>query len=157
MTTKRDENDNKYSKGLDPLSHMHGRQPSGRMDHGRFSIFQWLWIAYKENNKSKSVLSCCYESLHCSKVFQLLPYLALCTAGGFIFNKNLQHYLARRSTMKSTTVKEQFFLCLWLHHETHYDGDKMVTVRVTVSRDKNKILKSRRQQSTRQNQYNIQL
>ena len=43
MTTKRDENDNKYSKGLDPLSHMHGRQPSGRMDHGRYSIFEWLW------------------------------------------------------------------------------------------------------------------
>ena len=114
MTTKRDENDNKYSKGLDPLSHMHGRPSSERMDHGRFSIFQWLWIAYKENNKSKSVLSCCYESLHCSKILQLLPYLALCTAGGFIFNKNLQHYLARRSTMKSTTVKEQFLFVVTL-------------------------------------------
>ena len=61
----------------------------------------------KENNKSKSLLSCCYESLHCSKLLQLLPYLALCTASGFIFHKNLEHYLARRSTMKTTTVKEQ--------------------------------------------------
>ena len=73
-----------------------------------------LWIVFTENNKSKSVLSCCYESLHCSKILQLLPYLALCTAGGFIFNKNLQHYLARRSTMKSTTVKEQFLFVVTL-------------------------------------------
>ena len=101
-----------------------------------------LLIACTENNKSKSVLSCCYESLHCSKILQLLPYLALCTAGGFIFNKNLQHYLARRSTMKSTTVKEQFF---YVGDKKHYDGDKLVTVRDTVSplslsRDMKKIL-----------------
>ena len=95
----------------------------------------------KENNKSKSLLSCCYESLHCSKLLQLLPYLALCTASGFIFHKNLEHYLARRSTMKTTTVKEQLTCHIappLLHRLQSIDGIMTKLLEAVCDRVQNK-------------------